>query len=454
MGRSINHTVGNWQIRQNMAQRLFFRNSSKKPSKITMVAALALTFLFIFFTFKVIFNKRRAHYTQQTLSLPEVKTASEQRKLQTDWKTITAKNRDTLGSIFYRAGLSSQTLQAVLHDNPFAKKLTAIKPEQKIEFRIHKKILEKLVTTLSPTEELVVTREDDHYVTEIKTRKMDTQTLYVSATVRGSLYATAKRMNIPYKIMQQMTEIFTWEIDFGKDIHSGDQFTIMYEGHYINDKLISTGNILAVSYTNNAQKHQAIRYDSKQHSGEYFNAEGKSLKKAFTRYPLRFSHISSTFTTSRYHPILHYKRAHKGVDLAAPLGTPILATGDGHVAVIERNYGYGNMIKINHHRGFATVYGHLLKFQKGLARGQRVKRGQVIGYVGQTGLATGPHLHYEFHVNNVPKNPTTVNIPLAEPLSKKELAQFKAHANKLIAQLKLFEDAQLVSSTQVDPDNA
>ena len=133
-----------------------------------------------------------------------------------------------------------------------------------------------------------------------------------------------------------------------------------------------------------------------------------SFKKAFSRYPIKFSHISSTFALSRYHPILHYKRAHKGIDLAAPIGTPIQATGDGVIAIIDRHNGYGNMIKIKHDKTYSTVYGHMLRFQKGLSKGSKVKRGQVIGYVGQTGLATGPHCHYELHVNNQPRNPTTI----------------------------------------------
>ena len=171
-----------------------------------------------------------------------------------------------------------------------------------------------------------------------------------------------------------------------------------------------------------------------------------SLKKAFVRYPIKFSHISSTFSLSRHHPILHYRRPHKGVDLAAPIGTPIHATGDGRIEIIGRDNGYGNMIKISHNKTYSSVYGHLLKFQKGLAKGNMVKKGQVIGFVGQSGLADGPHCHYEFHVNHNPRNPTTVELPRSLPISARERTAFRANANVLLARLKLYEEGNLVAA--------
>lgn len=171
-----------------------------------------------------------------------------------------------------------------------------------------------------------------------------------------------------------------------------------------------------------------------------------SLKKAFTRYPVKFSHISSTFSLSRMHPVLKRKRPHKGVDLAAPIGTPIYAVGDGRIVSIGRHNGYGNMIKIAHNKTYRTVYAHMLKFQRGLSNGSRVKRGQIIGYVGQTGLATGPHCHFEFHINSHPKNPTTVDLPRAAPIPTNELAAFQSQTGTLLAQMKLYEEAALASN--------
>ena len=253
-------------------------------------------------------------------------------------------------------------------------------------------------------------------------------------------------MNIPSKLIQQMTELLNWEIDFAREVRAGDQFSILYQAYYIDDKLVSTGDIIAVTYTNRGTQHQAIRHTRPSGDYDYFNKEGLSLKKAFSRYPIKFSHISSSYSLSRYHPILHYRRAHKGVDLAASIGTPIHATGDGRIEVIDRHNGYGNMIKISHDKTYSSLYAHLLRFQKGLTKGAHVKRGQVIGYVGQTGLTDGPHCHYEFHVNHQPKNPTTIKLPHASPVPAREMASFKSKANTLLAQLKLYEEASLAAA--------
>lgn len=360
-----------------------------------------------------------------------------------DWKIVTTHSGDSLATVFKRLGLSPQTLQMILRDNRHANALSHLKTEQQLEFLIKKKTLERLVVPISGTEYLVVYREGQHYRSKLNSRKTTSRTHVVSATIRGSLYGTAKRNNIPYKLVQKMTEVFTWDLNFAKDIRAGDRFTIAYQALYIGDKLVGAGEVLAVSYKTRTKTYQAIRHTDRSGHTDYYSPQGNSLKKAFDRYPLRFSHISSTFSLSRYHPILHYRRAHKGVDLAAPIGTPIRATGDGRIEMIGRQSGYGNMIKISHNKTYNTIYGHMLKFQKGLSRGSYVKRGQVIGYVGQTGLASGPHCHYEFHINHQPRNPTTADLPRGFPISGREMASFKANSATLLAQLKLFEESHL-----------
>ncbi|KTD22117.1 peptidase, M23/M37 family [Legionella lansingensis] len=363
-----------------------------------------------------------------------------------DWKIIKTRSGDSLTTVFKRLGLSPQTLQAIMRGNPHAKALSQLKTDQEIQLLIKKQTLEKMILPYTNLEELVVVREGQRYKTKILTRKTTSQNHIVAATVHGSLYGTAKRNNIPYKLVQQMTEIFTWDINFAKDIRAGDQFIIMYQALYVGDKLVGAGDILAVKYKTRGRTYEAIRHTDRRGHSDYYSLQGTSLKKAFERYPLRFSHISSPFSLSRYHPILHYRRPHKGVDLAAPIGTPIRATGDGRIEIIGRQSGYGNMIKINHNKTYSTIYGHMLKFQKGLSRGDFVKRGQIIGYVGQTGLASGPHCHYEFHINRQPKNPTTVNLPRGFPIEAREMASFKANSAKLLAQLKLFEQTRLAKS--------
>ncbi|KTC87102.1 peptidoglycan DD-metalloendopeptidase family protein [Legionella brunensis] len=352
------------------------------------------------------------------------------------WKIIKTRSGDSLATVFKREGLSPQTLQIIMRDNPHAKMLSRLKTDQQLELLITKKTLEKMILPVSNTQYLVVYREGQRYKSKINLHKTESRNRVVTATVRGSLFGTAKRNNIPYKLVQQMTEIFTWDINFAKDIRAGDQFTIVYQALYIKDKLVGAGEVMAVSYRTRGKTYQAVRHTDRTGHTDYYSPQGVSLKKAFDRYPLRFSHISSTFSLSRYHPILHYRRAHKGVDLAAPIGTPIRATGDGRIEIIGRQSGYGNMIKISHNKSYSSIYGHMLKFQKGISRGTFVKRGQVIGYVGQTGLASGPHCHYEFHINHQPRNPTTVDLPRGFPISGREMAAFKANSAKLLAQLK------------------
>jgi murein DD-endopeptidase MepM/ murein hydrolase activator NlpD len=362
-----------------------------------------------------------------------------------EWQTVRPRPGDSMATIFHRLGLSAKNLHEVLRKNPHAKALTAIKPSQELKFLINKNRLEKLIIPVNYIDTLNVVRTNKGYQFNIDSKKTTTQNLYVTATVQGSLYNTAQRANIPYKFITKMTEILKREVDFSHGLRSGDQFSIVYDAYYVGNKMVGMGDIVAVSYTSNDKTTQAFRHTSSNGTVDYYSPQGNSFKKAFTRYPIKFSHISSTFALSRYHPILHYKRAHKGIDLAAPIGTPIQATGDGVIAVIDRHNGYGNMIKIKHDKTYSTIYGHMLKFQKGLSKGSRVKRGQIIGYVGQTGLASGPHCHYELHVNDQPRNPTTTNLPTASPLAGRELKAFKTRTGTLIARLKLFEAAHLAS---------
>ena len=422
---------------------------STKPSRTVAFIAAAITLLLICLLLNLFLHHRKTHYTHQALSLPELDEPQDElaeAAKKNDWTIVTTRQGDTLGAIFKRLGLSQQTLLDVVHDNIYAKNLSGIKPNQQIQFLIRNQMLEKLVIPLNATEVLVVSRKDKQFVSKVNSREMNSHNQFLTATVRGSLFGTAKRLNLPYKLVQQMTEIFNWEIDFAKDIRSGDQFSILYNAFYVDDKWVSTGDILAVTYTNRGKVYKAIRHENAAGDYDYFTPQGVSLKKAFTRYPIKFSHISSTFSLSRKHPTLNYSRPHKGVDLAASLGTPIHATGDGRIQIIGRQNDYGNMVKVAHNKTYSSIYGHLLKFQKGLAKGDFVKRGQIIGYVGQSGLATGPHCHYEFHVNQTPKNPSTIELPRAAPISARENASFKAHAGTLLAQLKLFEEGNLAGA--------
>ncbi len=430
-----------------MHQRLSVSGiKSVKPSRLLALIAVVAALILFCILLKAFLHNKKTHYTNQLLTLPELNEPQDelaQAAKDNDWKIITTRPGDSLGSVFKQVGLSQQTLLTIVNGNAYSKNLSGIKPNQKIQFLIHDQILEKMVIPVNATQILVVYRKDNQYISKVNSREMDRHQQLLTATVRGSLYGTAQRLNLPYKLVQQMSEIFNWEIDFAKDIRAGDQFSILYNAFYVDDKLVNVGEILAVTYTNRGKVHQAIRHQNAAGDVDYYTPQGVSLKKAFSRYPIKFSHISSTFSLSRKHPVLGYSRPHKGVDLAAPIGTPIHATGDGHVQIIGRQNDYGNMVKVAHNKTYSSIYGHLLKFQKGLSRGDRVKRGQVIGYVGQTGLATGPHCHYEFHVNHSPRNPTTIELPRSSPISARESVSFKANAGTLLARLKLYEEGNL-----------
>ena len=423
------------------------------PYKLWAVVSVLLSCALLV-SLSINFLHPKTPYISQPLTLPHIAIESvvdtdiEQEEEDNGWKTIQARKGDTLGSIFKREKLSQQTLLAILHANPYAKTITQIKPNQTIQIYVHDNMLEKMIFQHGPTQLLIITLENKHYVTKIKSRTMDTHNEYISATVSGSLYATAARLKIPSKLIRQMINVFTWDFDFSKDVRAGDRFSILYEAQFIDDKLVNTGDILAVSYTHHAEHYQAVRFRTPEGSYDYFSPNGNSLKQAFSRYPIQFTHISSPFSLSRYHPVLHYSRPHKGVDLAAPIGTPIRATGDGKVVFIGRENAYGNMIKIQHSSLYTSLYGHLLRFQKGLSRGAHVRRGQIIGYVGQSGLATGPHCHYEFHVKQQPKNPTTIALPRALPIAKAQRSAFQMYASNLLASLKLYESGYHIASTK------
>ncbi len=419
---------------------------SAKTSKSFVLHGAFIAISLCYLLFNLFSSTKNIHYTHKKLSLPDIKqyqTNNNQKIKKNGWIIVNARPGDSLANVFKRLGLSQQTLLTLIRDTGENKNLSGIKPNQQIQFLIHDQRLEQMVLPLNSTQILTIYLKEKHYLSKINSRETNSHHQYLTATVRGSLYGTAQRMNLPRKLIQQMIEIFNWEIDFAKDIRSGDQFSILYDAFYVDDKCVGIGDILAVSYLNRGIIHQAIRHENAAGDVDYFTPNGVSLKKAFSRYPIKFSHISSTFSLSRKHPILHYSRPHKGVDLAAPIGTPIHATGDGRIQILGRRSDYGNMIKISHNKTYSSIYGHLLKFQKGLSKGDYVKRGQVIGYVGQTGLATGPHCHYEFHVNQRPKNPTTIQLPRAAPISARESTAFKTNANTMLARLKLYEAGNL-----------
>lgn len=261
--------------------------------------------------------------------------------------------------------------------------------------------------------------------------------------IQTSLYAATDAAGMPDAAANQLNELFSGDIDFHHDLRKGDKFTAIYEMTYINGALLSTGRIQAAELINQGRVYRAIYFEKDAQHGDYYTPEGKSVRKAFLRSPIEYSRVSSGYSNSRYHPVLNKWRSHKGVDFAAPLGTKVKATADGVIEKVGRQGGYGNVIKINHQGRYTTVYGHLSRFANNLHKGKRVSQGEVIGYVGKTGLATGPHLHYEFKINGKNQNPLRIALPEAKPVDETEMQLFQSAANDFVSRLNILRNTNL-----------
>ena len=286
--------------------------------------------------------------------------------------------------------------------------------------------------------QVVIEQQGDAYTTRTLPAQLEKRLFVRTGEIKSSLYAATDAAEMPEAAARQLTEIFGGDIDFHHDLRKGDKFTVVYEMIYSNGTLVNTGHIQAAEFINQGQTYRAVHFQ-----GDYYTQEGKSVRKAFLRSPIEFSRVSSGFTNSRFHPVLNQWRAHRGVDFAAPVGTRVKATSDGVVTSFGRQGGYGNFITVNHQGRFTTLYGHLSSFAKGLRRGQRVAQGDVIGYVGMTGMTSGPHLHYEFKIDGQQRDPLRVALPDAKPVSAENMAAFQLAADNFVARLNLLRNTNL-----------
>ena len=281
---------------------------------------------------------------------------------------------------------------------------------------------------------LVVEKRDGRLQASEQGQALTPQVVMKSGEIRSSLFAATDAIGLPDSIAIQMAEVLGGDIDFHRDLRRGDSFSVVYEMLFNQGQPARTGRILATEFVNNGKTFRAVWFESKEGQG-YYTADGKNIRKAFLRSPLEFSRITSGFSHSRLHPILQTWRAHKGVDYGAPIGTRVKATGDGIVEFAGKQGGYGNLVVIRHQGRYTTHYGHLNSFASGIRKGVRISQGDIIGHVGKTGWATGPHLHYEFRINNVHQNPLAVVLPSAPPLAQQQMADFRLYADPLIYRL-------------------
>ncbi len=355
-----------------------------------------------------------------------------------DWRTVTVERGDTLAAIFQHNGLGPDQLYELVHASGHASALTHIYPGE--TFRIHVDeagVLQELVYETDPTHTLRVSRGEDGLQAKVTEKVQDERLRRASGVITSSLFGAAQDAGLSDNITMKLASIFNYDIDFALDIREGDSFAVVYQEFYVEGRKIGEGEIVAAEFTSRGKTYRALRYTDAQNHSDYYTPEGKSLHKDFLRTPVAFTRISSGFTLARMHPILNRIRAHKGVDYAAPIGTPVKATSNGRITFIGRKGGYGNVVVLQHGKHYSTLYGHLSRFAHGMKNGTRVKQGQIIAYVGMTGLATGPHLHYEFRIDGVHHNPLTIKFLESDPIPRQRMADFTARSRPLLAQLDL-----------------
>jgi len=370
--------------------------------------------------------------------LQAAKPASAEHQQRGSWHDVTVESGDSLARIFTKQGIPPRQLHDIIASGGIAKKLTRIYPGQKLRMRTTpEEGLLELLYEIDALNQVQVTRTESGYDAQLIARVPERRSVHAAGTIDNSLFVAAQQAKLPENITMELAGIFGWDIDFALDIRHNDQFALIYEELYLDGERIGTGNILAAEFTNNGKVYQAVRYTDQQGRTDYYSPDSHNMRKTFLRSPVAFSRISSRFSLGRKHPILNKIRAHKGVDYAAARGTPIKATGNGKIVLRGKKGGYGKTVVIKHGNNYSTLYAHLNSYARGLRTGSRVQQGQIIGYVGSTGLATGPHLHYEFLVNGVHRNPLTVKLPDAAPLPGKYRQDFKLATENLLAQLKL-----------------
>lgn len=366
---------------------------------------------------------------------------------ETFWQTDQVRRNDTLSVLFKRMGVRDDDAVTFLMLNPSSRAInTQLIPGRTMEVKTNAdgKLLH-MEYELRDNNILVAGLTPSGYQVATQKLILETQEVLKSATIVSSLFGATDDAGIPDRIALKIADIFSSEIDFGQDLRTGDKFSVIYEAFYNAGELMRTGNVLAVDFTNKGTKYQATFFGEGDSKYAYYTPEGESLHKAFLRSPLEFTRVSSSFNRGRYHPILHRVKAHRGVDLAARSGTRIKASGDGVVVFRGRKGGYGNVIIIKHKNNIRTLYGHLSRFTKDLRKGTRVDQSEIIGYVGMTGLATGPHLHYEFLLNGVHRNPMTVPLPTGIPLEAKYKEEFDAKVLKYTAKIEMLNRNQVTA---------
>ncbi|MDP4029898.1 MAG: peptidoglycan DD-metalloendopeptidase family protein [Gallionella sp.] len=355
------------------------------------------------------------------------------------WRNERVQRGDTVVELLRRLNIEDAAASAWLRTAPEAESFRKLAAGREVQAETHAGGgLVALRYLGDDGAQVVIEKQGDSYTARTLPAQLEKRLYVRTGEIKSNLYAATDVADMPEAAARQLAEIFGGDIDFHHDLRKGDKFTVVYEMIYSNGALVDTGHIQAAEFINKNQTYRAVHFQ-----GDYYTPEGDSVRKAFLRSPIEFSRVSSGFTNSRFHPVLNKWRAHRGVDFAAPIGTRVKATADGIVTSFGRQGGYGNFVSVSHQGRFTTLYGHLSKFAKGLRRGQRVAQGDVIGYVGMTGMTSGPHLHYEFKVDGQQRDPLRVALPDAKPVGVENMAAFQLAADSFVARLNLLRNTNL-----------
>ena len=373
------------------------------------------------------------------LTLPPLPVSQSEATPGDSWQVVRVQPGQTLGALFQQMGVPATTMYRILEQPGARQALTRLRPGTELAFDL---------PLDGPLRAFRFDRDNDHrveltikpdaIVENVIKRPSETRTVVASGEISSSLYAAARKAGLSPSAIATMTgEIFQYDIDF-TDAQKGDRFSVVYEQIWREGERIGTGNIAAATFTTGGKTYSGFRFE---HEGKvgYYTADGRPLKKAFIRMPIPYARITSGFSKARKHPVLGRTRAHQGVDYGAGTGTPIHAAGDARVSFVGWKGGYGRTVVLDHGKGYTTLYAHMSRFGK-YKPGQSIKQGTVIGYVGSSGLATGPHLHYEFRIGGVHRNPLTVTMPPPEPLKGAALAAFRAQTGPALARIQQVED--------------
>jgi murein DD-endopeptidase MepM/ murein hydrolase activator NlpD len=352
-----------------------------------------------------------------------------------EFVAVTIGRNDTLDRIFRDLQLHVTDLAALRTLPDVRRNLDIIRPGDVIQMTHLDGELKSLSRRINETATLSVTRAEQGFSASIVENPFETQEQRLTGTVESSLYDAVNQAGGTDRLAVSLADVFKYDIDFVNSVQPGDHFVVTHEQQWQDGEFVRDGDILAAEFVNSGRAYRAVRYVMPDGHADYYTPDGRPVRKAFLRYPVDYARISSGYSTARWHPVLHRVRAHRGIDFAAASGTPIKAAGAGRVVSRGVKGGYGNVVVLAHGNGITTLYAHMSRFAKGLAVGDHVAQGEVIGYVGMTGLATGPHVHYEYQVNGVYKNPARVTMPKADPIPAGLMEDFLVKTAPLLARL-------------------